>query len=429
MSYKKEVLKDKRVKFTFEVSEEDWQLAIDKAYLKTKNKFKIEGFRPGKAPKKMIENMYGKEVFYEDALDFVMSDYYEEALEKEKDSVVPVDHPDVEVKEITDKGVKFEATVVVKPEVELGQYTDLEFEKQKVKVENSEVDEEINKARNAAGRWQEVTDRACKKGDTVNINYSGSVDGVKFEGGTAENQDLELGSGNFIPGFEEQVAGMKIGEEKDIELEFPKEYHAEQLAGKKAVFAIKLNEIREKILPELNDEFAKDVSEFDTLAEYKKSIKNKILKFKEEQADIELENNIIDKIASLSKVKIPDIMIKQQIENMMQEFEYRLMYQGTSLGEYFKYTNTTKEDLEKSYEKPAKKQVLNKLVMESIIKKEKITATEKDIEKEIKKIAESNNKDYEEFRKTFKDSQIDYLKNKIVGEKLLKFVKTKNIIK
>ncbi len=429
MSYKKEVLKDKRVKFTFEVSEEDWQLAIDKAYLKTKNKFKIEGFRPGKAPKKMIENMYGKEVFYEDALDFVMSDYYEEALEKEKDSVVPVDHPDVEVKEITDKGVKFEATVVVKPEVELGQYTDLEFEKQKVKVENSEVDEEINKARNAAGRWQEVTDRACKKGDTVNINYSGSVDGVKFEGGTAENQDLELGSGNFIPGFEEQVAGMKIGEEKDIELEFPKEYHAEQLAGKKTVFAIKLNEIREKILPELNDEFAKDVSEFDTLAEYKKSIKNKILKFKEEQADIELENNIIDKIASLSKVKIPDIMIKQQIENMMQEFEYRLMYQGTSLGEYFKYTNTTKEDLEKSYEKPAKKQVLNKLVMESIIKKEKITATEKDIEKEIKKIAESNNKDYEEFRKTFKDSQIDYLKNKIVGEKLLKFVKTKNIIK
>ena len=429
MSYKKEVLKDKRVKFTFEVSEEDWQIAIDKAYLKLKNKFKIEGFRPGKAPKKMIENMYGKEVFYEDALDYVMSDYYEDALEKEKDSVVPVDHPDVEVKEITDKGVKFEATVVVKPEVELGQYTDLELEKQKVKVENSEVDDEINKARNAAGRWQEVTDRACKKGDTVNINYSGSVDGVKFEGGTAENQDLELGSGNFIPGFEEQVAGMKIGEEKDIELEFPKEYHAEQLAGKKAVFAIKLNEIREKILPELNDEFAKDVSEFDTLAEYKKSIKNKILKFKEEQADIELENNIIDKIASLSKVKIPDIMIKQQIENMMQEFEYRLMYQGTSLGEYFKYTNTTKEDLEKSYEKPAKKQVLNKLVMESIIKKEKITATEKDIEKEIKKIAESNNKDYEEFRKTFKDSQIDYLKNKIVGEKLLKFVKTKNIIK
>lgn len=429
MSYKKEVLKDKRVKFTFEVSEEDWQIAIDKAYLKLKNKFKIEGFRPGKAPKKMIENMYGKEVFYEDALDYVMSYYYEDALEKEKDSVVPVDHPDVEVKEITDKGVKFEATVVVKPEVELGQYTDLEFEKQKVKVENSEVDDEINKARNAAGRWQEVTDRACKKGDTVNINYSGSVDGVKFEGGTAENQDLELGSGNFIPGFEEQVAGMKIGEEKDIELEFPKEYHAEQLAGKKAVFAIKLNEIREKILPELNDEFAKDVSEFDTLAEYKKSIKNKILKFKEEQADIELENNIIDKIASLSKVKIPDVMIKQQIENMMQEFEYRLMYQGTSLGEYFKYTNTTKEDLEKSYEKPAKKQVLNKLVMESIIKKEKITATEKDIEKEIKKIAESNNKDYEEFRKTFKDSQIDYLKNKIVGEKLLKFVKTKNIIK
>lgn len=429
MSYKKEVLKDKRVKFTFEVSEEDWQIAIDKAYLKLKTKFKIEGFRPGKAPKKMIENMYGKEVFYEDALDYVMSDYYEDALEKEKDSVVPVDHPDVEVKEITDKGVKFEATVVVKPEVELGQYTDLEFEKQKVKVENSEVDDEINKARNAAGRWQEVTDRACKKGDTVNINYSGSVDGVKFEGGTAENQDLELGSGNFIPGFEEQVAGMKIGEEKDIELEFPKEYHAEQLAGKKAVFAIKLNEIREKILPELNDEFAKDVSEFDTLAEYKKSIKNKILKFKEEQADIELENNIIDKIASLSKVKIPDVMIKQQIENMMQEFEYRLMYQGTSLGEYFKYTNTTKEDLEKSYEKPAKKQVLNKLVMESIIKKEKITATEKDIEKEIKKIAESNNKDYEEFRKTFKDSQIDYLKNKIVGEKLLKFVKTKNIIK
>ena len=274
MNYNKEILENSEIKYVVEADSSAWQNAIREAYNKTKHKFNIEGFRKGKAPMSVITRMYGVGVFFDDALDIILQSLYTELLDKETD-LVPVARPNVDIVAISDSELKVAFTVTVTPEFTLGEYKDLKLKKVSSKVTDEMVAEEIAKAQEKAGAWENVTDRACEKFDTVVIDYSGSVDGVKFEGGTAEKQNLELGSGMFIPGFEEQVEGMKIGEEKDITVKFPEEYGAENLAGKDAVFAIKLHEIKKKVLPEVNDEFAKDVSEFDTVEEYKKDIKAK----------------------------------------------------------------------------------------------------------------------------------------------------------
>ena len=346
-------------------------------------------------------------------------------MDKETD-LVPVARPNVDIVAISDSELKVAFTVTVTPEFTLGEYKDLKLKKVSSKVTDEMVAEEIAKAQEKAGAWENVTDRACEKFDTVVIDYSGSVDGVKFEGGTAEKQNLELGSGMFIPGFEEQVEGMKIGEEKDITVKFPEEYGAENLAGKDAVFAIKLHEIKKKVLPEVNDEFAKDVSEFDTVEEYKKDIKAKLKKTAEEKANREMENALLDKIAENTEIKIPDAMIEEQIEEMIQEFEYRIAYQGMKPEDYYKYTNSSRDELRLRYNEQAQKQVKMRLVMDAIIKAENIKAEESEIEAKIADFAKGANKSVEEFKKTMHPEQARYIENDIITNKMIDFLMANN---
>ncbi|MEG2084278.1 MAG: trigger factor [Clostridia bacterium] len=425
MSYIKEVLEKNEVKFTFEVSEQDWKDAIDQAYLKSKHKFSIEGFRKGKVPRSIIEKMYGVSVFFEDAFDIILPKYYADALDKETE-VFPVARPEIDIIAVTDTTLKFTATVSVKPEVTLGAYKGLEIKKTAVKVTKKEVDDAIEQAREKAGAWENISDRPVQKGDMAVIDYSGAVDGVKFEGGTAEKQNLEIGSGMFIPGFEEQVVGMNINDEKDVKVTFPTEYGAQDLAGKEAIFAVKLHEIKVKELPKLDDEFAKDVSSCETLADYQKSIKDELTSQKQKQADTEMENNLIETIANNCKVDIPKAMIDEQIEDMIQEFEYRLQYQGMKPEDYYKYTNSSREDLQAKYQDSGKKNVLMRLVMEAIIDAEKITVTDEEVDNRLKDFAKEANKDFDAYKKEAEQRQILYIKNEIVTNKLLEFLKKNN---
>ena len=425
MNYNKEILENSEIKYVVEADSSAWQNAIREAYNKTKHKFNIEGFRKGKAPMSVITRMYGVGVFFDDALDIILQSLYTELLDKETD-LVPVARPNVDIVAISDSELKVAFTVTVTPELTLGEYKDLKLKKVSSKVTDEMVAEEIAKAQEKAGAWENVTDRACEKFDTVVIDYSGSVDGVKFEGGTAEKQNLELGSGMFIPGFEEQVEGMKIGEEKDITVKFPEEYGAENLAGKDAVFAIKLHEIKKKVLPEVNDEFAKDVSEFDTVEEYKKDIKSKLKKTAEEKANREMENALLDKIAENTEIKIPDAMIEEQIEEMIQEFEYRIAYQGMKPEDYYKYTNSSRDELRLRYNEQAQKQVKMRLVMDAIIKAENIKAEESEIEAKIADFAKGANKSVEEFKKTMHPEQARYIENDIITNKMIDFLMANN---
>lgn len=428
MSYTKESLEKNQVKFTFDIEEKDWQDAINSAYSKMKNKFKIEGFRPGHAPRKIVEKMYGVGVFFDEALDIILPKAYQEALEKEQE-VFPVDAPDIAIVAISDSTLKFTATVQCKPEVKLGAYTGLEFKKDKVKVTKEEIKKEVDRALDQAGSWEDVKDRACENGDKVIIDYSGSIDGVKFEGGTAEKQPLELGAGQFIPGFEDQVCGMNIGDEKDITVKFPEDYGAKELAGKDAVFAIKLHEISHKSTPAYDDEFVKDVSEFDTVKEYEDDIKKRLTEGKEKTANDKLENDIIEKISSQSEVEIPECMIKRQAEDMVKEFEYGLMYRGLNKDDYYKYMNTTAEKLAEQYKETAKKNVLYRLVLEALLKQIQIPVSDEEVEEGIAKMAENANMEVENFKKNINDEYLNYIRNDITTSKLFEYLKNNNTIK
>ncbi len=425
MNYNKEILENSEIKYVVEADSSAWQNAIKEAYNKSKHKFNIEGFRKGKAPMSVITRMYGVGVFFDDALDIILQDLYVELLSKEAD-LKPVARPNVDIVAISDTDLKVAFIVTVAPEFTLGEYKGLKLDKINADVTDEMVAEEIAKAQEKAGAWENVTDRACQKFDTVVIDYSGSVSGVKFEGGTAEKQNLELGSGMFIPGFEEQVEGMSIGDEKDINVKFPEEYGAEDLAGKDAVFAVKLHEIKKKVLPELNDDFAKDVSEFDTVEEYKADIKAKLIKTAEEKANRDMENALLDKIADNTQINIPDVMIEEQIEEMISEFEYRLSYQGLKAEDYYKYTNSSRDELRLRYNEPAQKQVKMRLIIAAIVKAENIKAEEAEIEAKIADFAKGANKSVEEFKKTMHPEQASYIENEIVMNKLIDFLMANN---
>lgn len=425
MIYNKEVLENSEIKYTVEVDSEAWKNAIKEAYNKTKGKFSVEGFRKGKVPMSIITRMYGVGVFFDDALDIIIPDLYKELLDKETE-LEPVARPNVDIVAISDSELKINFIVTVKPEFTVANYKGLEIEKASSEVTDDMVEAELLKAQEKAGTWEQVTDRPCAKFDTVIIDYSGSVDGVKFDGGTAEKQSLELGSGMFIPGFEEQVEGMSIGEEKDITVKFPEEYGAENLAGREAVFAIKLHEIKSKVLPELNDEFAKDVSEFDTLADYKADIRVNLEKKAQEKATRDNENKLLDTIAENTEINIPDAMIEAQVEDMVQEFEYRLMYQGMKAEDYYKYTNSSREELKVRYNDTARKQVKMRLVMEAIIKAENISASEDEINAKVADFAKGANKTVEEYKKTMHPQEAAYIENQIITDKLIDFLMANN---
>ena len=425
MNYNKEILENSEIKYVVDADSSAWQNAIREAYNKTKHKFNIEGFRKGKAPMSVITRMYGVGVFFDDALDIILSSLYTELLQKETE-LKPVARPQVDIVAISDTELKVAFIVTVAPEFTLGEYKGIKLAKVKKDVTEEMITEEITKAQEKAGAWENVTDRPCEKFDTVIIDYSGSVNGVKFAGGTAEKQNLELGSGMFIPGFEEQVEGMSIGDEKDINVKFPEEYGAEDLAGKDAVFAVKLHEIKKKVLPEINDDFAKDVSEFDSLEEYKADIKAKLQKTLEDNAKREMENALLDKIAENTEIKIPDAMIEEQIEEMIQEFEYRIAYQGLKIEDYYKYTNSSRDELSLRYNEQAQKNVKMELILNAIIKAENIKAEESEIESKIADFAKGANKSVEEFKATMRIEQANYIEREIVINKVIDFLMANN---
>ena len=409
----------------FEISKEAMDTATSAAFQRNKGKYAIPGFRKGKAPRKMVEQYYGAGVFFEDAFNDVFPSFYEAAV-KEHD-LQPVDRPEIELEDITDDGiVKVKATVTLMPEVKLGKYEGIKVELVEYNVTDEEVEHEIKHALDRASRFVDVDDRAVQMGDTVCLNYSGSVDGVKFDGGTAENQTLEIGSGSFIPGFEEQMVGMAIGEEKALNVKFPDDYHAEDLKGKEAIFDVKVLSIKEKQVPALDDEFAKDVSEFDTLDEYKADIKAKLTERKKNQADTEMENKMVEAIAENAEIDIPDCMVEQQIDAQLRDMEMRMSYQGLKLEDYIKYTGMTMQQMRDMYREGALKTVKIRLTLAEIIKAENIDATDDEIMEEVKKYAENYGANAEDFIKNISDDQKDYFKEVAVMNKTLAFLKEKN---
>lgn len=425
MEYTKEVLADKRVKLTIKMTAEEWEQALQKAYEETKSKYRVQGFRAGKAPRKFIEKEYGDTVFFDEALNDSFYKYYDEIIEKEKLDVVG--SPSVSIDKIESTGVTMTVTTDVYPEVKLGAYTGLTIEKEDVKVSAAEVNGAIKDMQEKAGRMVKV-ERPAKNGDTVIIDFVGKKDGVAFQGGTAKGYELVLGSGTFIPGFEDQLVGSNAGENKEVKVTFPKDYPAEELADKECVFEVTVNEVREKILPALDDEFAKNVSEFDTLDEYKKSVKEQIKKQKEQKAEQVAEEKLLETITESSVVDIPKVMIEDQADAFIHDFEHRLAHQGLTLDGYLEYMNTTIDKLKASRMEDAKKTVKTRLVLDAILKKENITLEREEVEKAIEEQAKFSGLTVEEFKKNVHDHVINDIANNIVMTKLLDFLKKNNTL-
>lgn len=416
--------KEGSVKFTFTVSHDEWESEIEQTYLKTKGKYSVPGFRKGHATRKMIENFYGQSVFFDDAINNFVRKGYSKALDENED-IFPVDEPQVDIAKFDDKELVFTVEVVVKPEVQLGKYTGIKLDKVEYTVKQSDVKAELERARERLSRNEEVSDRALKNGDTANIDYSGSVDGVKFVGGTAEKQDLVIGSKTFIPGFEEQLIGMNVGDSKDITVKFPEEYHAKDLAGKDAVFAVKLNSITVKVLPELNDAFAQEASKFDTLAEYKEDIKKTLTENAKSRAEAENENNLIKAIVDDAKVEIPDAMIETQLDYIVQDFSYRLSYayRGMKFEDYLKYSGTTMEEFRKDRREEALNTVKTRLTLEAVIKAANIEVSQEDLEAKVKELADQTKKSVEEVKAS---GQLPYIRNEILMTRTMDFLKENN---
>lgn len=425
MSYTIEKLEKSRVKFTFDVDAETFGKAVVAAYNKTKHKYSVPGFRKGHVPMKVIEGMYGREVFFEDAMDIVIPEVYSEALDKEHDIEV-VSQPELESFDFKeDGGVTFVLTTAVRPEVKLGKYKGLSLERKVEKVTAKQVDEEMENARDKQARIIDV-DEAAKNGDIVNIDFVGSVDGVKFDGGSAQDYDLTLGSGSFIPGFEDQLVGAKKGDKVDVKVTFPEDYHATELKGKEALFECTVNAVKRKELPALDDDFAKEISEFDTLAEYKEDVKNKLMKDAEMRADREYEDALVQAVVDGAEVEIPQAMIDQEAEDMAKEFEYRLSYQGIKLADYLGYINMTREQLLDEYKEQAAKSVKVRLVMEEIVKREEMKFEQDELDAKVAEMAERSGQDVETFKKGLGREHYDYLANQILSDKLMAMLRKEN---
>lgn len=408
--------------FTIEISEDKFEKAIQKSYLKNRNRFNIPGFRKGKAPRKIIEMNYGEEIFYEEAINIILPESYESAIDELE--LEPVEQPQVDIEELEKgKPVVFKIEVTVKPEVKLGEYKSIEVEKVEYNVKDEDVEKELNSIQEMNARLIDASDREIKDGDVLNIDFEGFIDGERFEGGTAENQQLEIGSNKFIPGFEEQLIGKKKGEEVEVKVNFPEDYFEESLKGKEAIFKVTINEIKEKELPELDDEFAKDVSEFDTLDEFKESIKEKLEKDMKNKEKVEQEEKVIDKVVEASEVDIPEVMIDNQIQNEMSQLDYRLRMQGLSIEQYFELTNTDIEDFKEQMKPEAEKRVKTELVLEEIAKVEKIKVDNEDIDKELEKMAEQyETEDVEKFKEDMKKGDLEYIKKGIIRDKTIEFL-------
>ena len=420
MKVKVEKQENSKVVLEFTMSKEDFEKELTKAFNQNAKYFKVPGFRNGKAPRSVVEKMYGEGVLYETVIENNVDDEYRKAIEENKLEVVS--KPELDIKQIgKGKDMIYTVTFYVKPEAKLKAYKNLEIEKVDRKVKKADVEKALNDAREKNARIVTVEDRELKNNDISTIDFEGFVDGVAFEGGKGENFELTIGSGQFIPGFEEALIGMKIGDERDINVTFPEDYHAENLAGKEAMFKVKLISIKEKILPELDDEFAKDVSEFETLEEYKKDVEKKVKEQKENQAKAEVESKAIEKLLENTEVEIPVSMIDDEVEKMLQEFSANLSYQGLDLDTYCKYVNTTVDEFKKTLRPNADKDVKLQLALEAVVKQENLEVTEEEIKEKVEELAKQYGSDNADTLMK-NENVIKYMKEKLLQDKALAVV-------
>ena len=418
-----EKLSSNKVKLGFVVEPEKFSEGLKTAYNKMKGRVSIPGFRRGKAPMKVIENYYGEGVFYEDALDAIFPEIYEAGL-KEHD-VDPVDRPEITVDQIgRGKELKFTVEVFVRPDVKLGDYTHLGIVKTVDEVTDDDVMAEIERARDRASRWVEINDRPAKLDDQVNIDYAGFDGDVQFDGGTAQNHDLILGSGSFIPGFEDQLVGKSVGEACDVNVTFPEDYHAKELAGKPVVFKVKINDIREKEVPALDDDFVKEASETaDTVDEYKAEIRANLEKAADSRAENAFENEVVETICENAETDIPAAMIEDQLDSTMREMEMQMAYQGIRMDDYMKYTGQTREQLRDMYRQQATDQVKTRLVVDAIRKAENITATDEEIDAEMQQYADRRKQSLEDFKASLTDADKTGFADAAATRKTFEFLK------
>ncbi|MGI6168588.1 MAG: trigger factor [Christensenellales bacterium] len=407
-------------KLDITVGPERFEEGLSSAYKKNVGKTNIPGFRKGKAPRKMVEQYYGPEFLYEDAFEFVFPDAYRAAVEQH--SLDVIDRPELEITEIgKEDGVKFSAIVTLKPEVELGHYKGVEVDKFAYHIEDEQVDMELASVQERNARYVNV-EREAQEGDRVMIDYTGTIDGVEFEGGSAENQPLDLGAGRFIPGFEEQVVGMKVGEERDLDVKFPEEYHAKEMAGKDAVFHVVLHAVKQKELPELDDEFAKDISEFDTIEEYKADVRARMEKQAQEKQAREVESAVVAKVVDNATVEVPDVLIRQQYNGIMEDLRYQLAYQGLKIEDYYKYSGMDEEKMFENYREDSTVKAKTQLVLEKITQIEDIQVSEQEIKDEIASIAEQAKQPLERYEEYFQNENREYLKGDLLFKKTVKWL-------
>lgn len=421
MNTKVETLEKSTVKLTIEVSAERFEEGMKYSYNKNKSKINIPGFRKGKAPRQLIEKTYGPEIFYEEAANYIIPDAYDKAVEENNLEVVS--RPDIDVEQVEKgKSMIFTATVAVKPEVTLGDYKDLEVEKQEVEVTEEDIENDINQVREQNSRLINVTDRAVEDGDQVVIDFEGFIDGVAFEGGKGEDYPLTIGSHSFIDTFEEQLIGKNVDEEVEVNVTFPEDYNSEDLQGKPALFKVVIKEIKVKELPEVDDEFAKDVSEFETLAEYKEDIKAKLLEQKEKQALQQKQESLIEKAIENSTMEIADSMIELEAENMAYDFAQRLQYQGLSLEQYFSFTGQNMATLKDNMKVEAEKKIKSRLVLEAIAKAENLEVTDEDLKVELEKMADAYKMDYAKLEENLKDQEREAVRDDLLLNKAVEFI-------
>ena len=414
------------VKIEMTFTAEEWTAANDKAYLQNRKKYAVNGFRKGKVPKHVLELYYGKGLFYEDALNILFSENYGGILDKEEKNFTVVGDPSLALgDDFSEENIVLVATVPVKPDVKIEKYTGIKIDKFEYTVTDADVEKDIEATRERLATDVEITDRPAQMKDTVNIDFEGKADGVPFEGGTAKGHDLTLGSGQFIPGFEEGVVGMSVGETKDVPVVFPEDYQAEELKGKPAVFTVTVHKITGKQLPALDDELAKKMK-CDTLEEYKAKVRERLEQNASSRSRNETENAIITAIAQYATAEIPDAMVERQEDISLQRMEYNLMYQGIRLDDYFKYIGTTREEYKKSFEEEARRSVLHQLIVEKLIALEKITATQKEIDEKVAEQAKSVGKEAEEYKKGMDPRQLEYIEGDIKVTKLFDFLMANN---
>ena len=408
------------------VEKEDWDKALNTAYEKNKGKFNIQGFRKGHAPRSIIEKTYGAGAFMNEALDEVYYLAYTQIL-RENEEVKPVDAPKLDINKIDENGVEMVMTLQCVPEFELANYKGLTFTRQSVEVKDEDIEEAIRRELLRASRLVE-TNAPVKNDDYVTLDFDGYVDGKQFDGGKAENYQLQIGSHSFIDTFEDQLVGLNIGDKKDVEVTFPAEYHEKSLAGKPATFKCEIKNIRERIMPELNEEFVSNSTEFETVEEYRNSIKDRLTKEANDRADIELDNDILDKIIDDTVVNLPDVMVEDEFNRQLKGMENQMRYQGLTMEDYAKYTGKTVEEIKDDVKKGATRNVKARLVLEKLLRSEKIDITEEDIDNKIAEMAKNVGKTLEEYKKQVNNDMVNHIANELLMKKLINFLHENNTI-